>query len=135
MIEDRILTRKLCVCGPDGKWVTTTEKVAVQIRWPCNVGDAGSWALESRQCGKPTGSYTCNGSPNGCEGGRFGGCEHCGQKPCELCGKEFTGQGSICSVECVLEEEEHQRRSAQFRALPHRWEENVSPYGVIDPRD
>lgn len=23
------------------------------------------------------GSYTCNGSPRGCEGERFGGCDHC----------------------------------------------------------
>ena len=38
-------------------------------------------ALDAKDSGKVgyirQGSYTCNGSPRGCEGERFGGCDHC----------------------------------------------------------
>jgi hypothetical protein len=80
MIEDRILTRKVEKwCGETKTWRTEYERVEVQIRWP---GDDESyrlsWKLEHRN---PVPSYyTCNGSPNGCERGRFGQCEYCDRK-------------------------------------------------------
>jgi hypothetical protein len=100
MIEDRILTRTVQMwCEESKQWITETERLSVQVRWPANavIISGGSWKLESRSFGLFEGSYTCNGSPKGCESVRFGGCEY------------------------------HNR--------PEGWEENVSPYGVIDPRD
>lgn len=80
MIEDRILTRTTKRwCEETRTWRTEYERVEVQIRWPGEAKEYGyPWQLESRH--HSNGNYTCNGSPGGCERGRFGQCEYCDRK-------------------------------------------------------
>ncbi len=80
MIEDRILIRQVeRWCDETKTWRTEYQRAEVQIRWPSNDPEYGrSWQLESRD--HSPSYYTCNGSLNGCERGRFGQCVYCDRK-------------------------------------------------------
>jgi len=80
MIEDRILVRAVESWSDESQsWRTDYERVEVQIRWPGNSESFGNcWQLERRR--QSPNYYTCNGSPGGCEGGRFGHCEYCSRE-------------------------------------------------------
>lgn len=65
---DKPFHKAECRCKQCLAWIAANPLPPVASQPPAELGKVGYIV---------NGRYTCNGSPRGCEGGRFGGCQYC----------------------------------------------------------
>ncbi len=143
MIEDRFLTRTVKFwCEESKTWRTETERMAVQIRWMAGESDRKGtrWQLEPLRSADETvmdGCYSCNGSPRGCERGRFGQCTYCDSQYEH--GVKYNGKLiEMGLTRCVAESRKASLHNCEERGavievvrLPEGWRENASIYSNV----